>query len=272
MGLFKYCGESGLSILKKLELKVTPPNEFNDPFEFNPVICKRNPQEYAKREVKKFIQNRHFFETNKVHFPQCKNFREFQVVARANIGVLTSALTSKSLNVDSKTDVLDMLSESFGLICFSADPLQPLMWAHYAASHKGLVIEFDSGDPLFKHESFLKVDYDPARAEYDITAKDTRAAVEAFAKRKSPDWAYEQEYRLILNLNLAQRKDIRGQYMYLVPIEPSLLKSVTIGLRATDATHEEVMSLAGSPPLEHLVIYQIETDATQFKLHQRKIK
>lgn len=32
--VYKFCGKYGLEILRTLELKVTPPNQFNDPFEF----------------------------------------------------------------------------------------------------------------------------------------------------------------------------------------------------------------------------------------------
>ena len=34
--VFKFCGKYGLDILRKLELKITPPNQFNNPFEFKP--------------------------------------------------------------------------------------------------------------------------------------------------------------------------------------------------------------------------------------------
>ena len=41
MILYKYAGESGLRILEDLRLKITPPNEFNDPFEVTPhaILC-----------------------------------------------------------------------------------------------------------------------------------------------------------------------------------------------------------------------------------------
>ncbi len=34
MKIFQYCDEGGALILENLELRLTPPNEFNDPFEF----------------------------------------------------------------------------------------------------------------------------------------------------------------------------------------------------------------------------------------------
>ena len=36
--LYKYCDPRGIDILQSLRLKVTPPNQFNDPFEFMPRV------------------------------------------------------------------------------------------------------------------------------------------------------------------------------------------------------------------------------------------
>ena len=36
MTFYKYAAESGIKILENLKLKVSPPNEFNDPFELTP--------------------------------------------------------------------------------------------------------------------------------------------------------------------------------------------------------------------------------------------
>lgn len=43
MILYKYAGDSGLRILEDLRLKVTPPNEFNDPFEVTPNSKRARP-------------------------------------------------------------------------------------------------------------------------------------------------------------------------------------------------------------------------------------
>jgi hypothetical protein len=38
--VYKYCSNRGVDILNNLELKITPANQFNDPFEFTPhIIC-----------------------------------------------------------------------------------------------------------------------------------------------------------------------------------------------------------------------------------------
>ena len=272
MGLFKYRGESGLLVLKNLELKATPPNDFNDPFEFSPVVRTKDPKAYAKQEAKEVVVDPKFFNANRIHFPQCKNFREFQVFARANMGKMISLLETQSSKLDAELEVLDTLSQKFGVICFSGDPLQPLMWAHYGSSHKGLVLEFDQTDPVFNHASFLKVDYNAARAEYDPGSEPNRDVVELLARRKSLDWSYEQEYRLILELKNARRQKNNDQVMYLFQIEPHLLKSVTIGLRAKNSVRDEVLALASKPPLKHLKVFQVDVDKNEFKLNRNIIK
>ena len=272
MGLFKYCSESGLLVLKNLELKTTPPNEFNDPFEFSPVVRTKDPKAYAEQEAKKVVADPKFFNANRSAFLNCRNFREFQAFARANMGKIISTMVAETPKLDTQLEVLATLSQKFGVICFSADSLHPLMWAHYASSHRGLVLEFDEADPIFHHESFLKVDYNAARTEYDPGGPSDRKAVELFAKRKSLHWQYEQEHRLIVDLALARKQVIGTQVIYLFQIEPKLLKSVTVGLRATNAIRNEVLSLAGKAPLEHLEVFQVETDKNEFRLHRRKIK
>jgi hypothetical protein len=49
--VYKYCGANGLNILRDLELKATPPNQFNDPFEFTPKMGYSDPVGYAKRNL-----------------------------------------------------------------------------------------------------------------------------------------------------------------------------------------------------------------------------
>jgi hypothetical protein len=116
------------------------------------------------------------------------------------------------------------------------------------------------------------VDYNIARVKYNPDGCDQREKVELFAKRKSQDWQYEQEYRLIVDLDHTHRQVIDGQAMFFMDVKPAFLKSVTIGLRASEATRSEIMSLTDKAPLNHLHIFQIQVDPNEFKLHRIRIK
>src|SRR5437773_2135978 len=46
--VFKYCDHRGVNILRNLELKITPPDQLNDLFEFSPHIICSAPRRMAK--------------------------------------------------------------------------------------------------------------------------------------------------------------------------------------------------------------------------------
>jgi hypothetical protein len=59
MILYKYADDSGIRILEDLRLKVTPPNEFNDPFEITPNTRRARPLAEMMADVRpetKFFQ------------------------------------------------------------------------------------------------------------------------------------------------------------------------------------------------------------------------
>jgi len=107
-------------------------------------------------------------------------------------------LEADTPKLDKLLDVLNSVSEISGVICFSGDPLQPLMWAHYASSHKGIVLEFDEANPLFKQASF--VEWTTTKPVWNIiqTGVIKGKPLSSSPGAKSLDWKYEQEYRLIV--------------------------------------------------------------------------
>ena len=90
------------------------------------------------------------------------------------------------------------------LVCsLSATLSDPLLWAHYADGFKGVCIEVEINESLIKPH---KIDYskDALVISYDRSDKlmgEPRPDVNEMAiqtlTRKFPDWAYEQEYRLL---------------------------------------------------------------------------
>jgi hypothetical protein len=58
------------------------------------------------------------------------------------------------------------ISKKWGLLCFSDDWREPILWSYYAAKHKGIAIGFD-----ILQDKVLEVDYssDPKRQEIKLT-------------------------------------------------------------------------------------------------------
>ena len=114
-----------------------------------------------------------------------------------------------------------------------------LMWSHYADQHKGIVIEFDTSEPLFdlyksSPTTMLDedldeevIDQDDAKIKSEINAgviqrvryntsrpnmKEFDSILEHFLI-KSEEWIYEKEHRVILPLVTADRIIVNEKYL-----------------------------------------------------------
>lgn len=279
--LFKYFGHkdpneplenSGLKVLDKLSLRVSPPNQFNDPFEFSPVV---RPSETVDQIISTLLTDPSFFEQNRQEFPDCRSFAEFQKKLRDNSGEAAPVLRTQmaALVHDFQDKLPQRISEEFGVICFSSRPIQSLMWAHYARAHQGLMIGFISNCPLFKGKGFFKVRYRSRRPTYDPSkTAEARSQAKQFLRRKSPDWKYEQEYRLIVDLKYAQSAPTQaGLTLRLLPINPLWISSVTFGLRCSDVLRAEVARILAEPHMKHVRPFEIRMHRERFSLERHEL-
>jgi len=107
-----------------------------------------------------------------------------------------------------------------GVACFTQDPENPTMWAHYADEHKGVCVEFDLSNLSKKKTeslrgSLFQVDYSksqPADACKIIFQKlkddkhlSTGSLILDFRRQKMSPWAYEGEWRLATSRRGAAR-------------------------------------------------------------------
>lgn len=95
--------------------------------------------------------------------------------------------------------VFRAVSKKWGLLCFSQDWSEPLLWSHYSDKHKGVAIGFD-----ILQDKVLKVNYesDPIRKQIELT-NDSKTNEKLFldlAKVKYKKWEYENEYRILVKL------------------------------------------------------------------------
>lgn len=95
----------------------------------------------------------------------------------------------------------EMIDAQVGIVSFSADNANQLMWAHYADGERGICVEIDTRYLLCKEESeeiaLLPVNYIPSArllGPFDDSSA-TRNAV-ALLTIKRPHWSYEREWRL----------------------------------------------------------------------------
>jgi Protein of unknown function (DUF2971) len=115
-----------------------------------------------------------------------------------------------TLNDPSETQALRSLDghpaiqaefRNIGVICFSRALTNPLMWAHYAAGHRGYAVAYDGTHTHFGMQLgsgqryLLDVRYEDALPSLDFLSP---AELKMAAVLTKPTcWAYEQEMRLV---------------------------------------------------------------------------
>lgn len=115
------------------------------------------------------------------------------------------------------------LNSKTGLLCFSADWINPVLWGHYGAKHTGICLGFD-----VKRDQIKKVEYIKERIDTKFAsgAPPTMQDAEQLLYSKFHHWQYEEEYRLLVSLANA----IAEGSLYFVPFEPELrLSEVILG-------------------------------------------
>src|SRR6266481_3029264 len=258
MALFRYFSPEGaLRALETSELMVTPPKYLNDPFECSPVIKCKDPRGFARRQIERLISPE-FFEEHRNHFPGL-TFEEFKNGLLTKATELEQRILADVPGADShiQSQVQEIISARFGAICFAGDGLNQTMWAHYASAHEGLAIEFQQNHLLFSGRSFFEIHYSDEPVIFDASDPTARDDAELFLSRKRLDWSSERESRLLVELALATVRNLPEGRRYFIPIEPDVIVSVTMGLRAMNETQNRMMKLLRAPHLEHVKAFKI---------------
>ncbi|MGI8437979.1 MAG: hypothetical protein ACR2NX_13935 [Chthoniobacterales bacterium] len=234
----------GMDFLSTTGLLATPPKYFTDRLEFSPKIRCGNPRARARKQFATIFLSPEYFENNPTHFPAVSTFKQLRSYARRHKSQLLKQFEGDISLSDSDTEdnVPELVSQLYGVICFSDDGLIPEMWEEYASSQTGLVVDFRQNHPPFTGRSFLEVDYSDERVSYDASATSDHERVRQFIRRKQIKYLHERESRLIVPLDITRPRDTKEGLRYFYPIEPELVISVTLGLRATPQFKGEVIA------------------------------
>jgi hypothetical protein len=92
-------------------------------------------------------------------------------------------------------DLIDDISKTHGVVCFSEDWRDPVLWSHYADKHRGIALGFDVSNDVY----LLPVKYQTEREEFPAPPV-TAEIVNRFFGTKFLSWQYEREWRVIVDL------------------------------------------------------------------------
>lgn len=157
----------------------------------------------------------------------------------------------KGVNVDALKQGVRRVVEKAGMLCLTEHRDNILMWSHYADGHRGFCIQLDM--PLIK-KNLVQVTY---RHDYptfkEFVHLEPNDIVKFLLARKSDEWAYEGEWRVILH---AERglEEVKSRP---VSLPPNSLTGVIFGCNMLESDRDQIRKW----------VSQRET-ATAFEFHE----
>ena len=183
--------EGSLRVITDGTIKFSSPDEFNDPFDCNPIVDGDSYEEKIKTDP-------HLRKT------LCKQTG----ISPGKWLAHKKKFLTRIRNGFSAGQYNELTQKRLGVCCLTSNAVNPLMWAHYADSHKGFAVEFQipttftpgelAADPLFDVKLL---------AAQPVQYVEDRPVVSAFDEVddrvnkgfyfKSKHWQYEDEYRVL---------------------------------------------------------------------------
>jgi hypothetical protein len=274
--LYKYCSTHGANLIKDLKFKVTPPIQFNDPFELSPYLGKPTSSDHIKNVLEAIT-------LEEVHQDMLKAgeklppFDEF-VKSVNSMAPMLERHAGPAFDVGYRqlaATELRRFSEELGIVCLSERENDPLMWSHYTDCHKGMVIEFDTAHEYFQNNSkFLKVHYTDERVPFDPDIPVGSAEESEFAQKlmttKQTCWSYETEWRSLFPLHGCEKRPVNGTNLYFSDIPPDLIRRVILGCRVSEDTMRVVCDARRRPSMAFSV-YKAVIHEREFRLVYEKL-
>ncbi|PTQ76697.1 Protein of unknown function (DUF2971) [Nitrosomonas oligotropha] len=233
--------------LVESRLWLSSPSKFNDPFDMK---C-RYVFEGKIEDQRKYLQK--IFKLRKPDIPQEQRGK-----------IISDVLTGSQPISEALTESHNNQIDKIGVCCFSENTKNILMWSHYGSSHKGISLQFHISKDLFIFTYAVAVDYSYKYPAINYLNGDLSIALTETLKRKSKDWEYEEERRLI---------HPKGANSYL-RFDPSALTALILGCKL-ESDSEEIIRLLlrermqkNYPPLK---IFRATQDNKEYKIRIKRI-
>jgi len=219
--LYKYepFNAQSLSNLKNQQIYFSKPKRFNDPFDCS-IRCEFD--DITSNDL--VLIHKHYLNICPDKAQYILKYGEFP---NKEFSVFIKKITDSIFNT-----AQERFLNQRGISCFSEKRDEILMWSHYADSHKGFCLEFDTKYPLF--DKAFKVDYSAVFPKIDqvgLLLDDDLDQILKMFSTKYINWEYEEEWRSIY-----EEPDT------LLGYDGSALTGVYFGAEM-DSTHKEIIAL-----------------------------
>lgn len=312
--LFKFCTSEGAkAVLSSKSIFITSPLDLNDPFEMRPAWT----DEHERRHIEDQEIRNSFMENAPVVMITGDNrLRPIMNLPKLIEQPPAPVANHRGIADTHHTNVFSVLHARYRVLSFatgildaeadktSSGELATLLWSHYADSFQGICLAFDPTnlDNGMKKGGYA-VDYSVKRVSlspdfYDVYRKALTGQpvaglepdeVVKFLTRKSPAWKYEQEVRMIYDLNDTQGSERYSRftsacascqtakksahecdsprYRDTINFPPSAVQAVIIGTDTSKADVEAVLQLLRHSDYDHVRLYWSSLHSDKYQIH-----
>ncbi len=293
MILYKYLPPIRTDVLEDQCLRVTPANNQNDIFEMRPYfenIVDNSQKDELLSDID--IDINQYIDDNYDALPiETKNQFDKDTLKIIFEKTLETKF-GKKLIEQSKEYAFNFLNENksiiqktlyntniqlTGIISLSEKYNSNKMWAHYGDSHRGFIIGFNSNHYFFnkprsdddEYFRIRKVVYDNSnkiKTLYGIDGAD-------LLLRKSIDWEYEMEWRLLIPLFLSNETiNKNGETIHLVKFPTDCIESIVFGIKSNNELKELIYKIIENKRLRRVKIGQMYVANNEPKINVNWIK
>lgn len=265
--LYKYVPFDRKDILETRLIRFTQPGGFNDPFEMRPSFDLMSRADIAKLPEAPGQEG--------TTGPKARILTNEALSAMMNAllpGIQrTIAATVKgpgTWSLDNNLIARSVYDSKYGILSLTESPTSLLMWAQYADAHRGFVIQFDDQHEFFRKPTasditFRQVNYSGARP---ILSYSSIESPDVFFT-KSPEWAYEREWRFVAPLSAAAKViDASPFPIHLFSLPEKAITGIILGTSMPPENAQALMAMCERPDLAHIKVFQVTLDTDQYEL------
>lgn len=247
MAIYKYLHPDRLDVLKSRRIRFTPAVDFNDPFELNPNHqFPYEPQRDLATTDEQYAA---------LGVPPFEEYMQRELWKSA-----------KSV----QQHAYDGITADYGFLCLTRNQCSLLMWAHYADSHRGYILEFDESHPSFWELG--KAEPIHYQNERPLLMIEDDLNLKAFFS-KGLDWSYESEYRLVAPFSKCSFITIPpDKHIYFRPLPQHAVRSVILGCRMLPETRSVFLDALNDTYWQHVDVYDATIGTDTFEIEHKLVR
>jgi len=277
MQLFKYFEPARLDVIETGCIRLTQPIDFNDPFELKPVTSTCGIKD-AMPDLSNSEEN--LSSNNKIDkLPIKTSSSDSEIEANKSLfkaQQVMAATPPESSGFTRETSEQNQ-GELIGVLCLTEEPDNLLMWSHYAESHQGFCIKFDTSNYFFNQKRTIEDDfYHLRKVEYieqhPMNVIKSNVGVDLLLY-KSDTWSHEKEWRFCAVLRdsdmLIKRAD---SDIHLFKYPKEIIKEIILGANASQELADKIKTIINqTPEFSHVKLTKAYIEEKSYRLEFKSL-